>query len=115
MNMETDVIQDLGKAKIVGKVKLPFSRYDPVQKASATEGQKMKRSQTPVEDDPFISEVPENLIMQIPQGMELRCGHFNEKKGDICNKLLCRGQASLDPQEFKCPNCGKKTIFKRIR
>lgn len=114
MNMETNIIQDLSKAKIVGKVKLPFSHYNPAPKANATEGRKIKQSQTLVEDDSFISEVPESLIMQIPQGMELRCGHFNEKKGNICNKLLCRGQASLDPQEFKCPNCGKKTIFKHI-
>lgn len=113
--MEANVTQeDTIKAKIIGKVKLPFSHYEPVAKSNAIEGKKMKQSQPTVEDDSFISEVPGDLIMQIPPGVELRCGHFNEKKGDICNKLLCRGQASLDPQEFKCPNCGKKTTFKRM-
>ena len=106
--------EDISKAKIIGKVKLPFNRYEPVPRANAVEGKKMKQSQPIVEDDSFIFEVPGILIMQVPPGIELRCGHFNEKKGDICNKLFCRGQASLDPQEFKCPNCGKKTIFKRI-
>jgi hypothetical protein len=113
--MEANVIQeDTIKDKIIGKVDLPFNRYEPVPKANTIEGKKVKQSQPTIEDDSFISEVPVDLIMQIPSGIELRCGHFNEKKGDICNKLLCRGQASLDPQEFKCPNCGKKTIFKRI-
>jgi len=34
--------------------------------------------------------------------------------GKVCNRMFCRGRASLEPQEFKCPNCGKKTIFKRL-
>uniref|UniRef100_A0A6H1ZMP6 Uncharacterized protein n=1 Tax=viral metagenome TaxID=1070528 RepID=A0A6H1ZMP6_9ZZZZ len=34
--------------------------------------------------------------------------------GKICNRMFCKGGASLYPQEFKCPNCEKKTVFKRL-
>ena len=61
-----------------------------------------------------LSEKPEVLKIKVPYGEELRCPHYNFKKHDICNKLLCRGQASPKPQEFKCPNCGQKTVFQLI-
>lgn len=59
-------------------------------------------------------EVPEDILMKIPPGKELRCPHWNEGLGKVCNKKFCNGDASPGPQEFKCPNCGKKTVFQRI-
>ena len=34
--------------------------------------------------------------------------------GKICNRMFCKGGASYKPQEFKCPNCEKLTVFKRL-
>ena len=59
-------------------------------------------------------EIPKELLVELPRDQEIRCPHFNEKRGRVCNRLLCIGRASIEPQEFKCPNCGMKTKFKRV-
>lgn len=59
-------------------------------------------------------EVPRSLYLEVDRDHQLRCPHFNQKLGRTCNRMLCVGRASVEPQEFKCPNCGEKTIFKRI-
>lgn len=61
-----------------------------------------------------INETPDIVKMTIPRDQELRCPHYHDKKRGVCNKLFCKGRASREPQEFKCPNCGKKTIFQLI-
>jgi len=62
---------------------------------------------------PSDDEKPEILKVKVPEGEEVRCPHWDEKLGRICNKLLFRGRPSYEPQEFKC-RCGKKTVFKRL-
>ena len=66
---------------------------------------------TPKKTATSFNELPDILKMEVPGGDQIRCPHFNPKKPGICNKLLCKGKASIEPQEFKCPNCGNKTIF----
>jgi phage FluMu protein Com len=57
---------------------------------------------------------PDVLQIKVPDGYEIRCPHLDEKKGAPCNKMFCRGRASIEPQEFKCPRCGKISVFQRL-
>ena len=65
-------------------------------------------------------EIPDALKLTVNIADELRCPHMVKiRKGDQfiikkCNRLLCKGGASKDPQEFKCPNCGNLTIFQKV-
>lgn len=65
--------------------------------------------------------MPDDVMLKVPEGEELRCPHFVtriKKDGTIwkgvCNWRLCKGSASIDPQEFKCKMCGNVTTFQRI-
>jgi len=59
-------------------------------------------------------EIPADVQAVVSGDEQIRCPHFSIERGRICNRLLCVGRASLEPQEFKCPNCGEKTTFKRL-
>ena len=68
-----------------------------------------------MEKKTFIKdEIPSIVFSKIPEGSELRCPHYVQKKRGICNKLFCKGDASPDPQEFLCQGCGNKTVFQKI-
>ena len=64
----------------------------------------------------IVDEIPSDIKLVITNDKEnqLRCPHYIDGKGEVCNKLLCIGKASTEPQEFKCPKCKNKTIFKRL-
>lgn len=63
-------------------------------------------------------EIPSVLQLEFSDE-ELRCPHMVKiTRGDRiiekkCNRLFCKGGASTSPQQFKCPNCGNLTIFKK--
>ena len=50
----------------------------------------------------------------VPEGEEVRCPHWVEKKNGICNKLLFRGLPSKTPQEFYCDRCKLTIVVQRI-
>jgi len=56
------------------------------------------------------NEIPEDIKYRVDRSSQIRCQHYNEKKHGICNKMFFVGKPSDEPQEFKCPNCGNKTI-----
>lgn len=55
--------------------------------------------------------VPKDVQIEVDGSGELRCPHYHPKLGRICNRLLCKGEASTKPQQFKCSNCGNLTTF----
>lgn len=52
-----------------------------------------------------FDEIPNLLKPVADEKSQIRC--------PSCNKMFCKGKASLDPQEFKCPRCGDVTIVSR--
>jgi hypothetical protein len=59
-------------------------------------------------------EIPEEVMLNVAEGEEVRCLHFIPKKRGPCNRMFFQGKPSLEPQKFKCGGCGNFTTIQRL-